>query len=144
MSDLLAQQFDAAFAAAPTATAPKPTYDTALLPHEETAFQAQFPNHVQDTTDYDLRGAWKAGVTQDPNGHLPDTWKKPNHITFSDQSIYHGIGGNMGGQWAQKSDQSWSFTPSATNLTNTPAADMQKYFKQYETGNELILPKAVP
>jgi hypothetical protein len=36
-----------------------------------------------------LRGAYKAGLKPDPtSGHWPDTFKKPNHPTFSDQSMY--------------------------------------------------------
>jgi hypothetical protein len=39
--------------------------------------------------DYDLRGAYKSGGTKDPEtGHWKDTFKKPNHPTFSDQSQY--------------------------------------------------------
>lgn len=38
--------------------------------------------------DYDLRGAFKAGLKPDANGHWPDTFKKPNHPTFSRESVY--------------------------------------------------------
>ena len=40
--------------------------------------------------DYDMRGLWKAnpGAVPDPWGHWPDTYKLPNHPTFSDQSVY--------------------------------------------------------
>lgn len=39
--------------------------------------------------DYDLRGAYKAGLQKDPeSGHWGDRFKKPNHPTFSDQSQY--------------------------------------------------------
>lgn len=38
--------------------------------------------------DYDLRGAFRAGVTPAANGHWPDTFKKPNHPTFSEESVY--------------------------------------------------------
>lgn len=37
--------------------------------------------------DYDLRGAFKAGL-KPTNGHWPDTFKKPNHPTFSRESVY--------------------------------------------------------
>lgn len=37
--------------------------------------------------DYDLRGAFKA-VLKPTNGHWPDTFKKPNHPTFSRESVY--------------------------------------------------------
>lgn len=38
--------------------------------------------------DYDLRGAYAEGIDRDSRGHLPDTYKKPNHETFSDESAY--------------------------------------------------------
>lgn len=52
--------------------------------------------------DYDLVGAFLAGVTRDPaTGHMPDTFKKPNHPTFSNQSQY------ATGKWAKYAG-SWS------------------------------------
>jgi len=66
-------------------------YETKLSPAEETAFQAWKQKNAPNDSgaDYDLRGAFKAGVTADPQtGHWPDTFKKPNHPTFSNQSQY--------------------------------------------------------
>lgn len=50
--------------------------------------------------DYDLLAAFHAGVTPDASGHWPDLFKKPNHPTFSVESIY-AIGGNAAraGRW---------------------------------------------
>ena len=46
--------------------------------------------------DYDLVGAFLAGVTRDPaTGHMPDRFKKPNHPTFSIESQY------ATGKWKQ-------------------------------------------
>lgn len=46
--------------------------------------------------DYDLQGAFLAGVQRDTvTGHMPDTYKKPNHPTFSNQSQY------AVGKWAK-------------------------------------------
>lgn len=46
--------------------------------------------------DYDLPGAFMAGYTRDKvTGHMPDTFKKPNHPTFSNQSKY------ATGKWAK-------------------------------------------
>lgn len=67
------------------------SYDTQLTPDDEQQFQEwKRKNAPHDSgDDYDLRGAFKRGVTPDPrNGHWPDTFKKPNHPTFSDQSVY--------------------------------------------------------
>jgi hypothetical protein len=68
---------------------------------------------------------------------MPDTFKLPNHITFSDQSMYHGKDGNEGGRWSKLADDRWSFTPSMTNLENHSLKEMQDYFKKYEPGNIL-------
>lgn len=116
------------------------TYDTKLTPIEEAKFLKQFPD-PRSTADYDMRGAWKAGATKADNGHLPDTWKKPNHITFSNESMYHGVNGNVGGSWQELPGGKWSFSPSTTNLKNTPLPQMQQYFQRYEPGNMLVLPK---
>ncbi len=66
-------------------------YDTKLDPVEEAQFQTWKAKYApkDSGTDYDLRGAFKAGLTPDPNtGHWPDTFKKPNHPTFSNESQY--------------------------------------------------------
>lgn len=77
-------------------------FDTQLAQPEELAFQqwkAQFaPEDSGD--DYDLRGAFRAGLSPDPmTGHWPDTYKKPNHPTFSDQSIYAADAPGLAGRW---------------------------------------------
>ena len=68
---------------------------TTLTPAEETAFQRwAAKNRVRLDAgwneDYDMRGLWKANpnATPDERGHWPDTFKLPNHPTFSNQSIY--------------------------------------------------------
>lgn len=46
--------------------------------------------------DYDLQGAFLAGITRDPvTGHMDDRFKKPNHPTFSIHSQY------ATGKWKQ-------------------------------------------
>ena len=131
----------AAPAAAPVV---KPTYDTVLSQQEELAFKRAFPNWEKASADYDLRGAWKEGIKPDERGHLPDTYKKPNHITFSNESIYHNQGGNIGGEWKELPGSKWSFAPSKTNLTNTPTDKLQEYFKKYEPDSTLVLPQEKP
>jgi len=77
------------------------SFDTPLSSTEEISFQkwkSQYgPNDSGD--DYDLRGAYKAGLTPNDNGHWPDTFKKPNHPTFSDESIYAKDAPNLAGHW---------------------------------------------
>ena len=77
-------------------------YNTPLTRGEELRYQqwAKQNKREKDTFDYDMRGAWKEGVQADPqSGHFPDTYKKPNHPTFSNESKYHGADGRMGGRW---------------------------------------------
>lgn len=67
-------------------------FETQLLPEEERAFQAWKARMAPKDSgaNYDLRGAFKAGTVPDPTtGHWPDTFKKPNHPSFSKESIYH-------------------------------------------------------
>lgn len=119
-------------------------YNTKLSPADEAAYQswAAKNNRTSDTYDYDMRGAWKDGAGQADNGHFPDTYKKPNHPTFSDQSQYSGKDGNVGGTWSKNGDQD-VFTPSATNLQHTDPADLQNYFKKVEPDSKLNLPDSV-
>jgi hypothetical protein len=79
---------------------PKPT-DTVLTPAEEDAFQQWKAKYAPRDSgeDYDLRGAFKAGLTPGPNGHWPDTFKKPNHPTFSNESKYRDLAPNKAGSW---------------------------------------------
>jgi hypothetical protein len=66
------------------------SYDTKLTPDEERAFVSWKKKYAPDDSgeDYDYRGAFKAGATPDANGHWVDTFKKPNHPTFSNESQY--------------------------------------------------------
>jgi len=85
-------------------------YETKLSPAEEAAFRQWKAKYApQDSgADYDLRGAFKAGIEPDPaTGHWPDTFKKPNHETFSVESQY-AVGANRAkaGSW-----QGEVFTP---------------------------------
>lgn len=123
--------------------APAPRYETQLAPHEEQAFQAwraTLPTDLQNMGDYDLRGAWKANAQEASNGHLPDTYKKPNHMTFSDESQYASPQ-RPGGSWAQSQDGSWVFLASPTNLRGRDPSDLLNYFQAFEPGNSVVLPR---
>lgn len=66
-------------------------YETPLNDAEEAAYRQWKQKYAPNDSgaDYDLRGAYKAGLTPDPkSGHWPDTFKKPNHPTFSNESQY--------------------------------------------------------
>lgn len=89
--------------------------------------------------DYDYAAAKAAGVTPDARGHLPDTFKRPNHITFSTESIFNDKD-NQGGKWAQSEDGKWSFEPGPTNLKYHTSEELKQYFKKYEPDATLLLP----
>lgn len=119
-------------------------YNTQLTPDEQQQFQAWGANQPRDPMaemqDYDLQGWWKANPGVDLNdGHLTDKWKKPNHPTFSDQSMYHGVDGNEGGSWIKNDNGKFTFVPGRTNYDNHPVSKMQDYFQRVEPGNTLDL-----
>ena len=135
-------------------------YDTQLSPSEEMAFtlwhDKNYPGQkVEDSTkDYDLRGAFREiqkGVMQfDERKHLPDKYKKPNHITFSQESIYASKD-NPGGKWYQiegkstaEGKKAWHFEPSAQTVALHGASKLQDYFKRNETESKLIINKVGP
>ena len=118
-------------------------YNTPLSDDEQKAFddwRKKLPARLNSTKDYDLQGAFKANAAEAANGHLPDTFKKPNHPTFSTESQYSGKDGNVGGEWSGDDTQGWSFKPSATNLKNMSEDDLKSYFSKQEPKSKLILP----
>jgi hypothetical protein len=118
-------------------------YNTQLTPEQEAAFQKT--PHAKDVFDYDARGEFLAGADRNnPTGHGQDTFKKPNHPTFSSGSKYHGVDGHVGGEWTDLKDGSWQFAPSQTNLQMNSPEFLQNYFKDREQGNRLVLPGGGP
>lgn len=117
-------------------------FNTQLTPAQEAEFRrwaARLPRDLQNTADYDLRGAWKADSHAAANGHLPDTWKKPNHPTFSKESIYSGQNGT-GGQWSDAGNDKWVYWSSPDNLRYQSAGMLSNYFRQVEPDSTVILP----
>ena len=121
-----------------------------------------------DLQTYDVRGFYKAGNKIKKGQHGPDTFKKPNHPTFSNESIYHGTpsptGGKFeGGRWLEqggpvnarnadmglhdktqrtgKANRSWVYKPSKAmfKMTHTEK-EMKKYFDESEDA-KLVLPR---
>lgn len=73
-------------------------FNTPLTAKEVVAFDAWKTKYAPKDSgkDFDLRGAFKAGM-KPKDGHWPDTFKKPNHPTFSDESVY---ANETAGKWA--------------------------------------------
>lgn len=114
-------------------------YNTALSPEQEAKFLAwaNSQNKLRDLQDYDLRGFWAGQGKVADNGHSSDKFKKPNHPTFSDQSIYSGVdspngGRYVGGTWDQVNGQD-RFTPTAEMLRYThPLNFLRRYMADVE------------
>jgi hypothetical protein len=117
-------------------------YDTPLSAPEQAKYQQWAAkmgrDPVKESRNYDLQGAFKAGVKPAKNGHLPDTFKKPNHPTFSEESKYHGVDGNVGGRWTkQKTGPGWDYQASLTNLQHHSPATLKQYFKHVEPDSRI-------
>jgi hypothetical protein len=113
-------------------------WNTHLPPDEEARFQqwATQNDRLRDLYDYDMRGAWQEGLQPGPDGHWPDTYKKPNHPTFSNESMYHGSEGNLGGRW--DADETGSETLQPYDRRFDPRADElddAEYRRQIGRGN---------
>lgn len=121
-------------------------FNTPIPPDQQQAYQAWKAKYApnDDGSDYDLQGAFLSGVTPDgARGHFPDTFKKPNHPTFSDQSQYNGLpnpngGLYQGGSWGDND----SFAPSSTNLQMYGKNGLQDYFQKEEPNSQVIWPSA--
>ena len=89
-------------------------FNTVLTPDQEKIYQQwvnSLPINLRGDYDYDLRGAWLNGDKPDQYHHMPDTWKKPWHPTFSNESVYSTPGAE-GGRWDGE-----EFHPSRLNRT---------------------------
>lgn len=120
-------------------------YNTPLSPQEERAFQqwAVKQKRAGDTYDYDLRGAWKTSAQEATNGHLPDTWKKPNHPTFSSESRYSSAQ-MPGGKWIEGKGGAWVFQASPYNVRAMTREGLERYFREAEPDAHLVLPAGAP
>jgi hypothetical protein len=87
---------------------PENNYETTLTKGAEEAYRKKFG--APEGGDYDLRGAFAEGLTDGKKavvtgqgvyfpGHLPDTYKKPDHETFSNESAYSQYEPNLAGSW---------------------------------------------
>jgi hypothetical protein len=114
-------------------------------------FLAQYAKSGRDisdaTRDYDLQGYFMGGgkIPEDGQAHFVDTYKKPNHMTFSDQSMYHNTTKDgvtfLGGSWGGNDEAGYTYTPSAHQIS-TPDRQQRliQYFKKVEPNSSLIFP----
>jgi hypothetical protein len=94
-----------------------------IKPSFESFYKTINPD-FNDTSNYNLRQAYKSlpyktldSWRNDPeHHHLPDTYKLPNHPTFSDESIYFNPKTrSQAGHWAE-TDSSWTYEPYDTTV----------------------------
>lgn len=123
-------------------------FNTKLTPDEEKQYREWVAEQSkkaerdvsQDEIDYDMRGAWKAGAAQADDGHFPDTYKKPNHPTFSEESQYHGVKDDrgrqhQGGRWEYDADgKPVAFEQGPTNAEHWPEWAIKDYLQRAEPG----------
>jgi hypothetical protein len=101
----------------------------------------------RDMYDYDVQGLFmalrsgKKGLQDEKTGHSTDMFKKPNHPTFSSESIYSGKNGFEGGKWGKTAEGQAEYTPSKTNLQYRDPNDLFMYFRQVEPNIRLNLPE---
>lgn len=94
---------------------------------------------LRESDDYDLYAAYRAGLQPDERGHLDDTFKKPNHITFSTDSNFS-TPERQGGTWEKGMRGEWVFKASSFNLSQHSAKELEDYFRRNEPDSVLVLP----
>lgn len=117
-------------------------FNTPLSPDEERRFREwlkTLPPRLRSTEDYDLRGAWKANAQAAANGHLPDTWKKPNHPTFSQESQYSRAA-QQGGSWQDAGGERFNYWASPANQRYRSMGETSRYFQEAEPDATVIFP----
>lgn len=104
MSDPEADATAANFARNSAYAVPQANYQTTLNPQQESGFQSwvkanKIPFDPSPTSDYDMRGFYKAAQSGDPRAntavnpndgqiHYDDKWKTPYHKSFSNESQF--------------------------------------------------------
>jgi len=130
-------------------------FNTPLDPQEEEKFQQwvidesnrRRRDYSENLNTYDLRGDWQAGAARSANDHGSDYWKKPNHETFSDESMYHHTPSPLGipfrgGRWGVDKRGGDTYTPSDFMLQYTePREDLEDYMRRNEKDVKLLMPK---
>jgi len=99
-------------------------------------------HRIPEATDYDTKAAFLNGLKPDARGHLDDTYKLDNHITYStDSKRSQEPGAPPAGTWSGDDKAGWTFSASPTNIKNAGGADkLKEYFSTKEPGVKLVLP----
>lgn len=129
---------------------PEAHMNTALLESKEEQFQLWLADmkdqgiiHENDNSyDYDYRGYWqkyidgnKMAPVLEPGMHFPDEFKKPNHPTFSKDSIWaRGAWEEYAGTWDGE-----TYTPGRVSYPRTAQDTMREYIKEYQIEPEDLL-----
>lgn len=83
-----------------------------------------------------------AEQTPEEGAHFPDTYKKPNHTSFSDESVYHNPeAGAVGGKWEKDIDGTWHFHASQFNVDMHGEKGLTDHFRNNEPDSVLHLPE---
>ncbi len=116
-------------------------YNTPIPPDRQKEYEswiAEDPKREKDKYDYDVNGFFLSGEGKSANGHATDEFKKPNHPTFSDQSIYNGVDGFNGGHWDEENGK---YKASFTNVAFHGPNGLSNYFNNREKDIQLELPQ---
>ena len=133
------------------------TFTTKLTKKQEGKFQNWYKNvsyelGLDSNPDnpahaYDYRGFWLENRNKDidytqPDFHFTDTYKKPDHPTFSVESKYadkkYGIDPKTVGHWDGENFISGSFNDLIAARTNRPTKQLEYSNKPYEPSKEII------
>lgn len=116
---------------------PLADYETRLDPRQENAFLEWKSRYapMDSGMDYDLRGAFLAGLRPDATGHWPDTFKKPNHPTFSVESRYASSSPERAGSWADDGTYLPALPPVGRGMARQPSlSELQWFADNRKTG----------
>lgn len=119
-----------------------PTYDTPLAPQQQGPYQqwrSSLPGDLQNNQDYDLQGAYLAAMQANGRAHMGDRFKKPNHMTFSDESQYS-TPQTQGGHWSEGANGTFAFWASPWNMQQHSWPELTRYMQEAEPGTPLIAP----
>ena len=114
----------------------KQNFNTPIPANSQKEFEKWLtPKRAKDYQDYDVQGFFLSGAGTSANGHGTDLFKKPNHPTFSNESMYHSPGIYEGGTWGKGV---FNATPHNVNMHGEEG--LKNYFKTREKDINLNLP----